>query len=486
MPQEYQRDETMNPTRHLPGIAPSRLPSLVPGLSVAALLFLSAAAPGQNPTPAPRLGTTPAPLPKYTLAPDTGRRPADKRYLPAMVQEPIISMSIQVVSEKPGAPSVYRSRHFEFQTPVKLGQNAMHEICRTFESTHELVRQLPWGILPMPEGGKPFFSAHLLPTRQEYIAYGGPQWSAGFYSRKDRIFRIPFDQVGLVGKGNDWFLKGSINNNVISHEVTHQMMHEYLDFMPVWLVEGTADYVANLPYNSGRFNLTAALDGLQRMRAKEGAVTQERRGNMLYTRTTRRPNWVGVPELLKFTTSIETANPIDSTAYLPPKPSTGGGPTFTGTGIGVQIMPNTDQLGDRYYSSHMLAYFFMHMDGDGTGLRLKKFFDAIHEERKMWPTYWQAVDEFNAQLALARTKYEAEWAAFKKMPGVRETADGGVIYPSTLTAPTMPDMRCPEPPGKTDPRKVCVKYLKLLLDGRTPEQLDAEVKAAFLKVRYPL
>ena len=448
------------------------------------------AAPGEvNPaTPAVR----PAPLPKIVLAPDAGRRSAEKRYMPAMVQEPVMSMSIQVVSERAGAACIYRSRHFEFQTPVKLGQNAMHEICRTFESTHELVQQLPWGIQPMPEGGVGFFKAQFFQTRAEYVASGAPTWSAGIYLRKEHVFRIPFDQVGLIGRGNDWSLKGAINNEVISHEVTHQIMHEYLDYMPVWFVEGTADYVASLPYNSGRFNLNAAFDGLRRMRAREGAVTKERRGAFVYVKSSRRPNWVGVPELLNFTTSIERANPIASTEYVPPKPpppstSTGGTTVrFTNTGPGVLTMLDTEAIADRYYSAHMLVFYFMHLDGDGTGLRIKKFFDAIHEERKQWPAFWEGVETFNSKVGAARVKYAKEWEAFKALPGVQELGGGQIRYPSNLTPPVVPDLTPPVPPGNCDPKKVCVKYLSVLMDGRTPAQLEAEVQNAFRKAKFPL
>jgi hypothetical protein len=417
--------------------------------------------------------------------------------MPATVQEPVMSMTIQVVSEKAGA-SIYRSRHFEFQTPVKLGQNAMHEICRTFESTHELVQQLPWGIRPMPEEGAPFFKAQLFQSRDDYIRSGAPTWSAGIYLRKQHVFRIPFEQVGLIGRGNDWFLKGSINNEVISHEVTHQIMNEYLDYMPIWFAEGTADYVANLPYNSGRFNLSAAFEGLQRMRAKEGSVTQERRGNFVYTKRTRRPNWVGVPELLKYTTSIETENPIESVEYVPPpkpKPERASeGPyiprTYTPP-ITPFVRPEDAQkqlnaIADRYYSAHVLVFYLMHLDGDGTGLRIKRFFDALHEERKQWPAFWQGVEAFNAEVGTAKAKYEAEWAAFKKLPGVQDLGGGQVRYPSNLTPPVAPELTPPVPPGNCDPKKVSVKHVRVLLDGRTPEQLEAEVQAAFHKSKFAL
>lgn len=419
------------------------------------------------------------PPPKVTtLAPDTGRVPAEKRYLPSSINEPLMSMTIQVVKEVPGE-SVYRSRHFEFTTPVKLGAGSMKEVCRSFESTYELISKLPWGINPWPEDGR-MFRAQLFPTRDEYLASGAPQWSAGIYSLKDRVFRIPFEEVGLRNRGSDYFLGGAINNDTITHEVTHQMMHEYLRFMPIWMAEGLAEYTANLPYNSGRYNVAGALEGFKQMR--RDYAKPKKRG--LTVRTSRPPNWVGAETLWTYTTSILKPRPITN---LQPDPPATPRPVMEAGEIQVRQIggPTAEELvmmdlPNRYFSGHALVFYFMHLDGDGKATRLKKFFDAIHEERKSWVAFEAAVEAYKVAVA----KYEAEWEAFKKAPGVIDLGGGRVRYPSTLKPPAEPPV--PTGPGGVNPNKVCAKHLGILLDGRSLADLDRDVRAAFAKVELPL
>jgi hypothetical protein len=422
---------------------------------------------------------TPAPKAATTLAPDAGRLPAEKRYLPAAINEPLMSMAIQVIKEAPGE-CVYRSRHFEFTTPVKLGAGSMKEICRSFESTYELICKLPWGINPWPEDGR-FFRAQLFPTREEYRASGAPEWSAGAYSLKDRVFRIPFEEVGLKNRGSEYFLGGVINNDTITHEVTHQMMHEYLRFMPIWMTEGLAEYTSNLPYTSGRYSVAAALEGFKQMRRDYGKV--KRRG--LTVRTSRAPQWVGAAQLWEYTTSILIARPISNSARTPPekpRPVVAGTfpPLSGGVSQATSDQTNILDLPNRYFSGHALVFYFMHFDGDGKGTRLKKFFDLIHEERKLWAGFGESLATYEK----AVEKYLGEWEEFKKNPGVIDLGGGMIRYPNNLRPPAEPP--APATPGNTDATKVCVKHLGILLDGRTPAELDAQVRAAFLKAQVPL
>ncbi len=441
--------------------------------SALGLVGLGAWALAQGPVGTPSPAVT-------TLAPDTGRLPAEKRYLPSSINEPLMSMTIQLMKEAPGE-SVYRSKHFEFTTPVKLGAGSMKEVCRSFESTYELISKLPWGINPWPENGR-VFQAQLFPTREQYLASGAPEWSAGIYSLKDRVFRIPFEEVGLKNRGTEYFLGGSINNDTITHEVTHQMMHEYLRFMPIWLAEGLAEYTANLPYNSGRYNVAGALEGFKQMRRDFGKV--KKRGLVMQRVST--PRWLGVDGIWDYNTSI--LRPRRITTLLPDPPATPRPMIFDGKGM-VPIpelaptrFPDTTmaELPSRYYSAHVLVVYFMHLDGDGKATRLKKYFDAIHEERKLWVSYGAAQAAYEQAVA----KYEADWEAFKKLPGVVDLGEGRVRYPSNLKPPAEPPR--PAGPGGVDPNKVCAKHLGILLGGRTPADLDKEIRAAFAKVESPL
>lgn len=413
-------------------------------------------------------------------AADPARTPWDQRRMPGTVSERQIDMQVRIIKESPGR-YIYRSGNFEFETTAKLGLLVMNDVCRAFESTHELVARLPWGITPKPEDGQPLFKAKLLETRDEYLKSGAPTWSAGFYSRKDKVFRIPFKELGLQSKSNVYSRTGAINNDTITHEITHQIMHEYLPYMPVWLIEGTAEYTAALPYKGGVFNIAAAVPSF-----KESI---KKRTNRLRT-----AKWLGVPEIWKYTHSITAAGvpkpqkpePVansgekEKTIFVNPN----------GPPLNVDIV-DPAALADRYYSSFVLAFYFIHLDGDGQGSRLKQFFDAIQEEKKKWPGFWKQVEEYNKKIDELKPAYDAyrtAMADFMKQSGVKDLGGGRFSYPRTLTPPATPPTppAMPTPPDNTSPENVVTKHLGALLGDRTVEQLDADVRAAFAKLGITL
>lgn len=416
-------------------------------------------------------------LPPPAPAASTGRVPAEKRRMPAQVKEPLLYTTIRVVREEPG-DCLYESAHFQFKTTAKLGVALMKDVCRAFESTYELVRLMPWGITPKPEEGRTKFQAELYETRQQYLATKAPTWSAGVYSLKDKVFRIPFQELGISdqpGAGGAYYRKGEINNDTITHEITHQMMHEYVPFMPAWLVEGLAEYTSNLPYRGGMFEVKDDASVLS------NKVPRSARRRGLLSMGTDKPLWVGVQTLWSLTTDVTTPNPIktfilpeDGLSAAEPKPATTAPPA------------SLQQIGSHYHSSHLLTFFLVR---DRDGLPLRKYFDALHAEKAKWPSFWKELDEYQATLEKLRPAYEtyeAEMKMFMQKPGVKQLEDGKISFPSELTPPASPPQapKPPLPPDRTDPRAVCMKHLDILLDGRNLEKLEAEVRAMFQKVGY--
>ena len=419
-----------------------------------------------------------------SLAKDPNRLPWDKRFMPGAVQEPQIDMNIKVVKEEPG-DCTYESGHFQFKTTAKLGALVMKDICGAFESTHELVRRLPWGITPRPEEGRAKFRAELFETRAEYLRAGAPTWSGGVYVVKDKVFRIPFEEVGLTkvptNKTSGYSRSGPINNDTITHEITHQMMHEYLPFAPVWMLEGTAEYTAHLPYRSGEFNVTGALQSFKEMRD----TTRKPAKRRLFRSLAFHPSWIGVNQLWGFTRDItQRTEPKGEMKTKGEK-----GPKGVTLGNAPEVDPRA--LADRYYSSHALVFYFMHLDGGGNAARIKKYFDAIHEEKAKWADFWPKVDAYRKKVDELRPAYEAYKRAmsdFMKQPGVKDLGDGRFSYPTNLTPPAAPPAapEAPKAPDGTDPDEVCLKHLNVLLDGRSLYDLDNEVRTAFLKAGVTL
>lgn len=406
---------------------------------------------------------------------DAARVPWEKRRMPTEVREPTLYMNIKVVKETP-EECIYESGHFQFKTSARLGQALMKDVCRAFESTYELVRLMPWGIVPRPEEGRTKFQAELYATRGQFLATGAPPWSAGVYVRKDKVFRMPFSELGISDTPGPagYYRKGAINNDTITHEITHQMMHEYLPYMPVWLIEGLAEYTSNMEYKSGVFSV--AEDSAAFLAKKPGS----RNRGLFAAMNQQRFNWLGVQEMWGFTTDITERNPIDIVTLTERRRNEAGNRV---TYQPPSRPPEMSALGARYRSSHILAWFFIHDEG---GQRLMRYFDAVHEEKKKWPAFWKQVDAYNAAIDKLKPAYEAyrtEMKTFMSQPGVKDLGNGRFSYPDNLTPPKPPAKgpEEPEPPEDTDPEAVCAKHLGILLGGRSLEKLEADVRAMFQK-----
>lgn len=361
----------------------------------------------------------------------TGRIPIEKRVWPELVEVPTKSIEISVVEENPAQKKcIYRSESFEFIAEDKLAGSVMKEIARTFEATRALVDALPWGIEPKPPAETGHYEAKFYETRRSYVAEGGPENSGGVYFSGDRIFRVPFQSLGLDMRGKTWFMDAGYRNDTIIHEITHQLMHDYLNLLPTWVIEGTAEYTESLPYNAGRFQAAKHEVGLKdyvRQRESQEKMTLSEFRPLLDHMKMPRNEW-------------------------------------------DQISSNTSGQGrsmrQLYFQSYVLVYYFCHLDGDGKGTRFMKYLEAMCAEKTKW-------NEFNAKLAVYRKALDE----FLKLPGVKKLEDNRFSYPSGLTPP-----EAPEQPASTSGKDFGVEKLDILLDGRSPEQLETEVKAAFKKL----
>lgn len=335
--------------------------------------------------------------------PDAPRVPVGKRTWPDTVVVSSRSLEIKPMEEKEAPRQfVYQSEAFEFTSQAKLAGSVMKEVARTFEATRALVEALPWGIVCRPPDGMQRFRAALFETREDYLEAGGPPNSGGVYSSRDRVFMIPFESLGLLKRGQTYFKNDSYSNGTLVHELTHQLMGDYLSFLSTWIVEGTAEYTEMLPYNAGTFRAGAHKSSMKGALQdwRENGVFQGDMGSLEEHMTMTREGW-------------------DLACSTPEK---------------MQIM---------YHRSHLLVYFFNHLDGDGKGLRFMQFMDAVHKE-------------------------VAAVHAFFADPRVKMQEGGRFSYPRSMTPPDMSE-------------EVAFKHLSILLNGRTYSQLAAEMTQAFEK-----
>ncbi len=372
-----------------------------------------------------------APTPTIASLITTGTIPIEKRVWPELVEVPTKSIEISIVEENPTEKKcIYRSESFEFIAEDKLAGSVMKEIARTFEATRALVEALPWGISPKPPASIGRYQAKFYETRKSYFAEGGPENSGGVYFSGDRIFRIPFQSLGLDMRGKTWFMDAGYRNDTIIHEITHQLMHDYLNLLPTWIIEGTAEYTESIPYNAGRFQAAKHEVGL-----KDYIRQRESQENMTLTEFRPLMDHMKMPR-------DEWDQIASNTA---------------GQGRSMRQL---------YFQSYALVYYFCHLDGDGKGTRFMKYLDAMGAEKTKQ-------NEFTSKMLVYRKALED----FLKLPGVKKLEDNRFSYPSGLVPP-----EAPEQPSATSGKDFGIEKLAILLDGRTPEQLETEVKSAFKKI----
>ncbi len=319
------------------------------------------------------------------------------------------SLEVEVVSEDEASGRfVYRTPHFEFTSEGRLMQSLLKDVTRNFEATYELLKVLPWGIDPAPESGDRF-RALLVRTQSAYEEAGGPKNTSGVYYRSRQMFIIPFESLGIRPMGKSFSKSSDYNSDTLVHELTHQMMHAWLPLLPTWVVEGTAEYTNILPLRSGIFRLSAARSGLR------DYLDQLKRNG-------------GVPE----------PYPIDQLFWI------------TGDEWLSLMAKDADEAQRLYFTSYLLVYFFMHLDGEGDGARFIRYFRTV-----------------------GKTKREVE--AYRSQVAAFRGPDGRVNWPANLPPPKKPEVLASDEARAAFEKST----LEILLDGRTSEQLFDEVRSAY-------
>ncbi len=340
-----------------------------------------------------------------------------KVVMPESVGVDASALRVETVSEDPKKESfIYRTPHFQLESQGKLTQSLLREVGRDFEATYELVKALPWGVVPKPSSGT-LFQARLMMTEADYRQAGGPVNSGGVYLPSG-VFLVPFANLGIKPLGKSYTKDNRFDSHTMVHELTHQMMHFWLDYLPQWIVEGTAEYTSTLPLRDGRFRVSAYKTGL--------------RDYMDYLRLHG-----GVP----------MTYPIDEVFGITHKKWN-------------EILSGNPETSHRlYFTSFLLVYYFMHLDGDGSG--------------QLFARYFREVDAVVKQVE----DYRDAWEEFKKSPNVEKLADGRYRWHG-VKPPEEPEILKSEE-ALADFQK---RTLAILLNGRTEEELMKQIRSAYNKL----
>jgi hypothetical protein len=346
-----------------------------------------------------------------------------KVVLPDVVGVETANIKVEVVSEDPvGEKYVYRTQHFEFESQGKFTQSLLREVARNFEATYELLKALPWGIDPKPgPGSGDHFKARLLKDKGAYFGAGGPPNSAGVYMSRTETFLVPFESIGVKLVGKSYAKDEDFDYSTMVHELTHQMMHYWLDLLPQWIVEGTAEYTSTLPLRTGKFRVSAAKNGLKD-----------------YTEFLKKRAVGGMPQPYPLEKLFSVTNEEWN-----------------------EILAGDPSASRRlYFTSYLLVYYFMHLDGQGDGQRFVRYFREVGNARK-------SVEE-----------YKSAMLAFFKQPGVERLPGGRFRYPDDVTPPSRP----PEIATDEASEEFQKKTLQILLDGRSEADLMKQIRSAYARL----
>ncbi|MEM8866722.1 MAG: hypothetical protein AAGC73_00485 [Verrucomicrobiota bacterium] len=145
----------------------------------------------------------------------------------------------------------YHSEHFTFRYTGSLDESLLEEIAQLCEATRFAVQELPLDITyPVPTSA---FEIHLFQTEPSYLDAGGIQGTAGIYLPSEARTLIRLDLLTQAPKGEPAPLNHRRAKTLV-HEVTHQLQHQWMGKVPIWLLEGIAVYMESIPISEeGKF-----------------------------------------------------------------------------------------------------------------------------------------------------------------------------------------------------------------------------------------
>lgn len=316
---------------------------------------------------------------------------------------------------------VYQTKHFEFHSDRKIAGSLIKDFSLTFEATFAAVAALPLRLEPSPPEGH--FIIRLFGDRFDYYAAGGMLGTAGVYVPLERHILVPMDGLNLKRVGSELRKNNrEYDNSTLIHEITHQVMHDWLKHMPTWMVEGMAEYMSSLPYSNGKFRFNesarknAIKDGIARW---EGGFRQ--RSHSILPATT----------LFKVN-SREWNRASGEAAVM------------------------------NYSSSMLYVYYFMHFSGRGEGEDICAFTETV---RLAKPLVAPFLEEFNTALK-----------EYVKKADAAEKSDGQLI----LTEEDVPEILRTPPDAiifkKGSPHE---RALAQLIGDRTLSELTEDVISAY-------
>jgi hypothetical protein len=237
---------------------------------------------------------------------------------------------------------VYESANYRYTCDVRLSKMVVKGFAEMFEATNLYCATVPLAL----NGGTPVKGKHqilLFEHKENYIQAGGPPSSAGVFIGGKGIVMVPLESLGVRPVGCGYMLDREKSNKTLPHELVHQLTpNAYFESGSMgWFSEGIAEYIATTPYRAGSFNVRGNFKDI--VEYATGYGKDDRGGRALGTK-------ISLPPLKKY--MLQSYSSFLSNSQL------------------------------SYGSGLLLTTYFLHLDGDGTGTRLKAFLQALRDKKK--------------------------------------------------------------------------------------------------------
>ncbi|MGI9241417.1 MAG: hypothetical protein ACR2RV_11490, partial [Verrucomicrobiales bacterium] len=381
----------------------------------------------------------------------------------------------------------YRTESFEFECDVKLEKDELQSASRQFEIVNRAIPAL--GLVPKPKSPpEKFFRVRLFSERRAYREAGGPPGSAGVFfidhKDKDKI-GVSFVSMQNLGTGND--PQGSLST--LLHETTHQVMHHQLRNLPMWAVEGLADYIGSREYKRDELRFPVPANDLDSYYQRK--LGRDWGGKI---------RWKKPSEVMGFSQRKFMGAPDPAGRPAPGPPGARAIPVLP-----RQPMPNHN-VTSNYVCSMLLVNFLLHHDGPEGAERfatyLENFAAGMIDAQLYLDAYNEAVDThneaiqecskvaqaFNAAMLSYDQKlhqYGHDLAAFELGAGDRSNPpiQPGLPNPAKfeIVKPVPPRiLKTPRLQQDISPSNIEKRARAILLNGRSQDEFDTLVKETYL------
>lgn len=250
---------------------------------------------------------------------------------------------IKVVEENASEKQfIYESANYRYLCDARLSITVVKGFAVLFEATNLFCATVPLSL----NGGSPAKGKHqilLFENKEDYVKAGGPPSSAGVFIGGRNVVMVPLESLGVRPVGSGYMLDRDKSNKTLPHELVHQLTPRqyYSDGARGWFSEGIAEYIAVTPYRAGSFGVR---NNLRDIIAYATAYGEDGSGGRAIGTK------VKLPKLRAF-----MMQPYEK---------------FT----------DTPQI--NYASGLLITTYFLHMDGNKDGARLKAFLKALREGKE--------------------------------------------------------------------------------------------------------